>query len=230
MKKSLSEILAQITVLSIFAGFIWLMLYGGTRANGVLLLPEGFVKLQSSLEENNLRLSGFETQIVILNADDIGIYGTGIKNSDFIVRYWGELYVNEEKIKEIAEIAPIASELRHKAYALGETVEIRGAGATRYFIAIDSLEESETVPLGTDILTTFIVKYSITSNIPSHKDLVLMAQVETLQGARVGSFDSIDIGTAKFQTRSVEGVNKVTAMILRSPDYPGLKYRVDVDK
>jgi len=228
MTKKLLKPIALIVIIIVVAALTWIIFYGSGDADMVLKVPAGFVKLQSYLT-NGLSIMPFETQIGILDAEKRYIYQTGFKNRDFIVRYDGEYYVNEEKIKEIAEVASIAPEQRLKTYSLGDAIEIRGTGEARYFVTINSLKEGETEPLGTDTLTTYTIKYTVTSNVPVDRDPMKTITAETELGVTYSLIDFIDTEIIRFQVRNNENIrDKITAIYLRSPDYPGLSYRVDV--
>lgn len=226
MKKK--ALLIIIVTLIIILASTWYIFVGRYDANIVLKIPNGFVDLQSNLK-NGLDYFAFESQIVILDADGVGIYQTSFKNRDFIVKYKGDYYVNEEKLLEIAEVAAISSEQRSKVYHLGEEVEVRGAGTTRYTIKIVSLEAGETEPYYTDTRTTHRIKYIATSNIDVNEHVDLISSVETEYGVSYNDFDFTDAETLSVKIRA-RGNDKIKAIILHSPDYPGLTYRVAVNE
>lgn len=224
-KKAL--LLFVVIALIIMLALTWFMFFGRNDANMVLKIPSGFVELQSNLK-NGLSILPFETQIAFLDADEVGIYQTSFKNSDFIVKYKGEYYVNEEKFLEVVEVAAISPEQRRMVYNLGDEVEIRGASATLYFVKIISLEAGETEPYYTDTLTTYNIKYAVTSNVAESEQTKLFSSVETEYGVAYDSLDFIDAETVSVKIRA-RGNDKIEAIILRSPEYPGLTYRIVVD-
>lgn len=75
-------------------------------------IPEGFVLLpkEGGGWENGLRYVPWESQISFLDANDNCIYQTDFSNSDFIVKYQNEYYVNEEKLSELIEKANVILE------------------------------------------------------------------------------------------------------------------------
>lgn len=221
-------LLFVIIAIVITLALTWFMFYGRNDANMVLKIPSGFVHLQSNLK-NGLSVMPFETQIAFLDADGVGIYQTGFKNSDFIVKYKGEYYVNEEKLLELIDIAAISPEQRRKIYNLSDEVEVRGAGETIYIIKIISLEIGETEPYYEDALTTYNIKYAVTSNIAENEQIRLISSVETEYGVVYDSLNFIDAETISVKIRA-RGNDKIKVIILKSPDYPGLTYKVAVDE
>lgn len=225
MRKKVLLLFAVIAIVIILA-LIWFVFYGRNDANMVLRVPAGFVHLQSNLK-NGLNVMPFETQIAFLDADGVGIYQTGFKNSDFIVKYNGEYYVNEEKLLELVDIAAISPEQRFKVYDLGDEIEIRGAGATLYMAKIISLETGETEPYFEDTLTTYSIKYTLTSNATESKNITLNASIETTLGVEYSNLDFNDTGTMSVKIRDRNN-DRIEAIILKSPEYPGLTYRIVV--
>ncbi|MCL2087084.1 MAG: hypothetical protein FWH05_05765 [Oscillospiraceae bacterium] len=67
-------------------GFVYLPKNGGNWGNGLHYVP-------------------WETQISFLDIDDNCIYQTGFDNSDFIVKYGKEYYINEENFLELMAVA-----------------------------------------------------------------------------------------------------------------------------
>jgi len=86
----------------------------GIDAKVVNAIPEGFVPLPKDLDSlgNGLRYVPWESQISFLDINDVCIYQTGFSNSNFIVKYNNEYYVNEEKLLELIDIANTAFEKR----------------------------------------------------------------------------------------------------------------------
>lgn len=226
MREKILLLFVVIAIIIILA-LTWFMFYGRNDANMVLKIPSGFVNLQSSLT-NGLSVMPFETQIAFLDADGVSIYQTDFKNSNFIVKYKGEYYVNEEKLLELADVAAISPEQRRKVYNLGDEVEIRGAGATLYIVKIISLEAGETEPYYTDTLTTYNIKYAATSNVAENEQTRLISSVETEYGVVYDSLNFIDTETVSVKIRA-RGNDKIKAIILRSPEYLELTYRIVVD-
>ena len=187
-------------------------------------VPDGFVHLQNNLK-NGMRTVGFESRITFMDADGNSFFSTGFGYSDFIVRYNNEYYVNEEKLLELIEVAGIVSEQRHKTYNLGDFIEVRGAGETVYTVQIISVEAGATEPFANDILTTYNIKYYMSSNASGYEHIISM--VETKQRVEYSSFDYIDSENIGVKIR-LRGDDTIEAIILSSPTFPGLIYRVVV--
>ena len=87
---------------------------GGNDAKVVRNIPTGFVHLPKGGGDwdNGLHYVSWETQISFLDKDGACIYQTGFNNSDFIVKYKNEYYVDEEKLSEMIDIASSTFEQR----------------------------------------------------------------------------------------------------------------------
>ena len=70
-------------------------------------IPSGFVHLPKGGVDlgNGLTWWAFEKLIIFDDAKEDAIYSTRFSNSEFIVKYEGEYYVNEKKLFELIEIA-----------------------------------------------------------------------------------------------------------------------------
>ena len=202
-------------------------------AKAVREIPQGFISLKK-YEEMGLRWMPFETQITFLDAEDIGIYSTGFDNSDFIVKYNGEYYVYEKKLSEIIEVATIAPEQRRKTYSLNEPVYIRGASKTVYTVKIKAVEAGEAVEDENKSykLIPYQIRYVVSSNAPDDEltNNNFICLVETKDGATGNIFDYIDAGSERIVSFSIREDKKLGSIILISPEYPGLTYRVVVDE
>ena len=75
-------------------------------ARVVKKIPIGFVHLPREEDAwgNGMRYVPFESYIFFVDADGNNIYQTSYRNSDFIVKYNNEYYVNEAKILELIDI------------------------------------------------------------------------------------------------------------------------------
>jgi len=85
---------------------------GSSDAKVVGEIPSGFIHLPKGGGnwDNGLHYVSWETQISFLDANGACIYQTGFDNSDFIVKYKKEYYINEEKFLELMEIASSSAE------------------------------------------------------------------------------------------------------------------------
>ena len=194
-------------------------------AKVVKKIPPGFIHLEmgGNRQENGLRYVAWESQISFLDADGICIYQTSFANSDFIVKFKNEYYVNEEIFLELMKVADISPETRRKMYSLGEEVEVYGIDETMYIVKITEVEA-----IKIDDATTYRVKYKVTPNGIENGNRNFIYQVETKEGVTFDEFDFIDEETAIFNIPANRD-RKIGAIILRSPDYMGLTYRVVVD-
>ncbi len=75
-----------------------------------------------------------------MNADNITIYQTGFENRDFIVKYKGGYYINEEEYSELVEISILTMEQQNQTYHLGDTVELCKSATDQYAIKVDAVE------------------------------------------------------------------------------------------
>jgi len=194
-------------------------------AKVVKKIPSGFIHLWNSLDEleNDLHYVAWESQISFLDADEVCIYQTSFANSDFIVKFEDEYYVNEEIFSELIKIADISPETRYRIYALGDEVEVYGIDGNIYIVKITKVEA-----IKTDDLTTYEIKYKVLPNGIESGSRNFIYQVETKEGVTFGEFDFIDEETALFDIPE-NREKEIEAIILRSPDYMGLTYRVILD-
>ena len=188
-------------------------------------IPDGFVPLGTGGNwGDGLRYVSFENQICFYDFDGFVIYGTMYSNQDFIVKYEGRYYINGGKRSELKEIAALAPEVRQETFSVGEAVKIRGAGSAVYTVKITSVKASKT-----DDVTTYTIKYTATSNDKNQTaDFRFISFVESKNGVTYSTYFSTDLNT---KTVIVDIVRNETlgAIILTSPEYPGLTYKVVVD-
>ena len=184
-------------------------------------IPSGFTRLpEGGLKGNDLRYVTWESQISFLDADGICIYQTGFHNSDFILKYKDEYYVNEKKYSELVEIAAFSPEQRCHTYSLGDTIEIRGEGKS-YYVSIISLERrklSKNNPYATIDIT-----FSAITHLDEIELNSIFATIETTDGVFYNGFEFINSRTARIEIRDE---HKLAAIVLKSPEYPVISYRV----
>ena len=195
-------------------------IYKGVDAEMVQKIPDGFVLFPN--EGDDWRYVIWENVIAFLDADGVCIYQIGINNSEFIVRYDSEYYVNEEKMSEIIDVASISCDVRAKTYSLGETIEIRGEGKTAYFVTVSILDVTEAGDT-----TTYVIKTYATSNLAGNEHKRFITIVEAENGVSYNAFEFINEETISIKLVRNE---KIGAVILGSPDWPGLSYRIVVAK
>ena len=230
---------------------------GEYRAKVVSEIPEGFVPLLEFIEfnertDNILEMSFWEEQVSFcLRGAKFGqdcIFRTSIKDSDYFVEYNKKDYINETKYIKLVGVATHTLEQRQRIYNLGDEVEVLGAGETVYKVKIISLEAIETESCDTNSYTTYHIKYVVTPNVVESKQS-LFARVETKDGRSInigdyedyiirnGSnfFDIVRIGGPVIIDKETVSVkiraskDSIEAIILRSPYYDTLEYRVVVN-
>jgi hypothetical protein len=191
-------------------------------------IPYGFVQLGYTLR-NGLRSLPWESNIVFLDSDDINIYQTGLENSDFIVSYKDEYYVNEEKLLELEKIAAIAPEQRKKTYGLEDVVEIKGIDETVYTVQITSIEAIATEADAFDNYTTYNIKCSVSSNTGAPEPISnLLQELETEGGVKY-DFKFLDDTTAQTVIRERGGSDKIKSFTFKHPKYSALTYKIMVN-
>ena len=218
MKKK--KVIVLLLILAVISASLYMISQGRNDAKMVLKIPFGFVHLQDNLG-NGLTVMPFETQISFLDSDGVGIYSTGFKNSDFIVKYKGEYYVNEEKLLELLDIAAISADQRRKVYKVGDEIKIYGVNKNHVISILGVNEEI------IDAKNFFDIKFSapnITEN--DLKSIFSFVEIEVMDSSNSGTdnlFEFIDAETVRLEMK----VDRtITAIILKNPEYPGLTYRV----
>ena len=230
MKKKSSLLL--ICLVSLFA--FSLTSCKGSDAKVVSKIPDGFVSI---IELNNradrlLNVEPWESQITFMLREvpfsESNLFQTHLSDNSLVVKYKKEYYINEAKYQDLVEIAVLALEERQRLYNIGDEVKVRGAGEIMYTAKIMSLEIGETEKKYDRSNTTYYIKYTVASNIIGNEDTTAMipGMVETNSDVRYSWFEFlVDEEMVSFQIRESD---KLESIILRSPEYPGLIYRVVV--
>jgi len=188
--------------------------------------PQGFI-LSSELSAQSgskLSLSFFDNKIAFMAPGFICIYQTHIEDSDYIIEYEGEYYINEERYLELVEIAALAEEKRRLKYKIGDTIEILGEDKY-YNIAITGVEET----MESDNVKLFDISFSFTEDVSESELKSLFSFVEIKVGSENGTdnmFEFIDMNTVRLKMKPDRILESI---ILKSPKYSGLEYRVVVD-
>ena len=199
-------------------------------AKVVFRVPDGFVPLtELDSRDSILDYVFWDSQISFVYTPDdtprlICLYQEYVGNRDFIVKYKGDYYVNEAKYLELIEVAVLAQEERKLTYGLGDTVEILGADKN-YYITITAVEETV---LGNNIL--YEIRFIVKPNTKMIELISIFSVVEATVGeaiVRYNDFDFIDAGMLRLEMKRDR---RLDAIVLISPEYPGLTYRVLVDK
>ena len=191
-------------------------------------VPDGFISFNEldNYADNILRCFLWENNVVFsLEGEDNfpTLYQASIRDSDVIVRYQEEYYINEAKFLELTKIAIIAREERKQEYRLGDKIEILGAGKN-YCITITGVEEKKIADK-----KTLDIKFLLTSDATENDLKSIFSFVEITTGTTKGTgniFDFIDSETVRFEMKADR---KLNAIILKSPDYLGLIYRIVID-
>ena len=105
---------------------------------------------------------------------------------------------------------------------MGETIEIRGEGKTAYFVTVSILDVTEAGDT-----TTYVIKTYATSNLAGNEHKRFITIVEAENGVSYNAFEFINEETISIKLVRNE---KIGAVILGSPDWPGLSYRIVVEK
>ena len=187
-------------------------------------IPPGFVYLENNLE-NGLHYIFWEDNIVFLDSEDVNIYQIGINEdtTSIIIEYEKNYYFNEEKLKDLIKIAGIAPEIRSRTYSLHDIIDVRGWGDIVYSVKIASFEAKE----GADI-STYTIKRVVTSNSTDFEKYKFITSVETKNGVSYSTYnDWVNENTLSIK---ISGNEKLGSIILSSPDFPGLTYRIVVSE
>lgn len=93
----------MLAVAFISAAFAVYMHYNH-RVKTVSEIPPGFISLDIAIaaEAEKLEYVFFESQIAFLNLQGDCVYQTNVHNSDFIVQYKNEYYVDENEYNKFA--------------------------------------------------------------------------------------------------------------------------------
>jgi len=194
----------------------------------VLKLPDGFVSLieLNNREDKILRIILWERdiQVSFMDSDNICIYQTTGRDSSLIVKYKKEYFISEAKYTELTEIAILAQKERNRTYTLGDTVEILGVGKN-YYVTITGVDE-----FALNNNRIFDIMFTVTPDTSMEELISIFSFAEITVDTRKGTGDLsnfIDTGTIRLEMKPDR---RFDAIILKSPEYPGLTYRVLVDK
>jgi hypothetical protein len=199
--------------------------------NSRIGIPAGFIPFEEAVrqkqEEGIIKVSGFDNQITFetlekgINLADTVIYQTSWDDDDLFVLFGGIRYINEEKFLDIIEIAKLMPEQRLRTYNVGEQIQIRGDMGKIYSITIFGIENLE-------------IQFEITPNVSERELRSIFNSIEVNGRLNTNVVKFINMRTMRIETDSVYIPNiqdritsdEVTAVILRSPEYSGLTYRV----
>ena len=100
--------------------------FNNIRPNMADEIPEDFVSLADIKSEYGeiLTVGFFESQIYILDLDDVNIFQTTISNSNFLVQYKNDIYISRKTINDIRIKADETFAKRKYIYTLGESIDL----------------------------------------------------------------------------------------------------------
>jgi hypothetical protein len=190
-------------------------------------IPEGFVSLTelNNRADSILDYVFWESQISFVDTPArICIYQTYVGNRDFIVKYKGEYYVNEAKYLELIDVTVLAQEERKRTYSLGDTVEILSANK-KYYVTITGVEETA---LNNNRI--FDIKFTATPDTTMEELKSIFSFAELAIGTGKGTGDLSNFVDAETIRLELKPDRRFDTIVLKSPEYPGLTYRVVVDE
>ena len=181
-------------------------------AQCVYKLPDNFVLLNEVCEDTNGKLTYmlWPHNISFQDADNIGIYTTLYSNSDDIVKYKNEYYINEFIYEDLVHDTNIIAEQRNRIYNIGNPVILRGYEVIPWVIVIDSVE--------TEIIGKFMINtiaFSINPNVSEFETLKIFDHIETEKGTIINDFIFINENAVQIKIPIDE---KINMLILKSPD------------
>ncbi|MGO4548542.1 hypothetical protein AB4Z29_27510 [Paenibacillus sp. 2TAB23] len=187
-------------------------------------VPPGFISLNVAIDNTNgsLRYMPWESQIAFLDADNITIYQTGFENRDFIIKYKGGYYINEEKYLELVEISNLTMEQRNQTYHLGDIVGLRKSATDQYAVKVDAVQV-ETV----DETEIYTIKFSVDHVDYTYQMEQFFDHFETKSGRIIKDFTFLNEGTV--QIKLLAG-DKIKLIVLKSPDYDECVRRVSIEE
>lgn len=198
------------------------------EAKVVSKIPDGFVSMSelNDREDSILRCLSWDGNIVFgtKKGSVFTLYQDRLANSDVIVNYNNKYYVNEAKFLELNEIAGLALEEREQAHNFGDTIEILGADKN-YYVTITGVEE-----ISIDDKKIYDIKFSVTADVTENDRKSIFSFVEITVGEKKGTgsnFSFIDAETVRLEMKADR---KLDAIVLKSPEYIGLTYKVLVVK
>jgi len=100
--------------------------YGGINVVVVESVPKGYILREEALEKYDglIEMAFFESSFHIADLDYTAVVSSLINDKNLLVEYNNDIYINEEKIKEILPSAYQVVEERNKVYYIGDTIEM----------------------------------------------------------------------------------------------------------
>ena len=100
--------------------------YNGISPAKVNNVPDGYMRIADVRQKYGsvITVLPFEAMICVLDVDNNNLYQTGISDSDFVVEYKNDLYVNMAKINELLPEAQKTTVAANQLHYIGDPVEI----------------------------------------------------------------------------------------------------------
>jgi len=205
--------------------------YGQYRedAKRVYKVPEGFISLNkidryADYTDGKLKWMFDHGGIGFIDSDDMGLYGTPLNNSQFIVKYKDEYYIRNFMYEELLHAADIIAEQRNRIYNLGDIVILRGHNGISLFPYVVIIDSVETKNVGE--LVVNIIKFKTDQNISERDRKKIFGHIETDKGTIINEFTFVDEGSVQTDLPAGE---KISMIILKSPDYEDCVRKVSVE-
>jgi len=197
---------------------------GGSRPTGdftvpvvVQEVPEGFILLPRVQQfENGLSFMAWNAQWSFFDIDRNNIFSTLIVNTDFIIMYEGELYINEEKFLELYEMADTTVELRSLIHELGEEIALSGGGNQSRTIVVNTIVREDV-----DTMAVYTIEFTLSQDrhVRDHQRRQIFYQAITENGTVIeivfNNSSLINENTIQIQIPVDESLN---TLVLRSFD------------
>ena len=158
------------------------------------------------------------------DSDNIYVDGELYTESDFIISYKDELYINMWAYESMMDIANLVAEQRNRIYNLGDIVILRSDyKIPDYAIIINAV--------GSDIFshneTTHVINFTTSFGIDEDKRTQLFDHVETGKGTIIDEFTFVDEGTVQVELPVGE---TISIIVVRSPDYENCIRKVSIEE
>jgi hypothetical protein len=203
--------------------------YYDRDVKSVCKVPDGFISLNnikhldrySDYTDSKLRWVIVDGDIGFRDSDDMALDNSPLNNSDFIVKYKNEYYVDKLQIYDLLDSAAVIEEQRNRPYNLGEIIVLRGHNRIALFPYVVIIDSVETESIGGSVLST--IKFKMDRNTYERNKMKIFDHVETDKGKFINNFTFIDDKTVQVKIPAGEKINMI---VLKSPDYASCIRRV----
>ena len=190
--------------------------YFGRFREGVIRVrsvPWNFVSIENLEEITNgtLRFQFGIHCVGFKDSDNVRIYSTLSGESDIIVRYRDEFFVNEHLIESLMIPATIIAEQRNRVHNLGDVVMLRGRVDIPYVIIIVSVETEIINDVSVNTIRFKTDRYICQTRVENIFD-----HIETDRGTVIDDLTVIDEQTVEVILPADE---KIHLILLTSPDF-----------